>query len=100
MPKTRLCKYYQLLSLEKPRNFRLVVAPSTFGFLIDEIETEFLRADCTSEFSRGQDQSRHQLARLLWHAPPYGISAGTVGDAPCDIRRQPCAHSHFEQFSI
>jgi len=23
-----------------------------------------------------------------------------MGNAPGDIRRQPCAHSHFEQFSI
>jgi hypothetical protein len=40
------------------------------------------------------------LRGLLWHAPPYRIRAGNVGDAPGDIRRQPCAHSHFEQFSI
>ncbi len=40
------CFLYRLL---------LVVAASTFGFLIDGIETEFLRADCTSEFSRNQD---------------------------------------------
>src|ERR1700676_4833231 len=39
------CFLYRLL---------LVVAASTFGFLIDGIETEFLRADCTSEFSRNQ----------------------------------------------
>src|SRR6266704_2692346 len=36
----------------KKATVMLVVAASTFGFLIDGIETEFLRADCTSEFSR------------------------------------------------
>ena len=44
------CFLYRLL---------LIGAAGTFGFLIHQIETEFLRADCTSEFSRGQTRSRH-----------------------------------------
>src|SRR5712664_1601341 len=50
------CFLYRLL---------LVVAASTFGFLIDGIETEFLRADCTSEFSRNQDPERSSPCQIL-----------------------------------
>jgi hypothetical protein len=42
------------------------VAASTFGFLIDGIETKFLRADWTSEFSRSQDPSATSLSN--WRA--------------------------------
>src|SRR5229473_2736802 len=35
--------------------FLPIAAASTFGFQIDEIETEFLHADWTLEFSRNQD---------------------------------------------
>src|SRR6266404_9623873 len=55
------CFLYRLL---------LVVVASTFGFLIDGIETEFLRADCTSEFSRGQDPYRKSASRQ-WYVVPF-----------------------------
>jgi len=45
-----------------------VVAASTVGFPIDGIETEFLRADCTSEFSRNQDPER-TLPQWAYRAP-------------------------------
>jgi hypothetical protein len=35
-----------------------IAVASTFGFQIDEIETEFLHADWTPEFSRSQDPNQ------------------------------------------
>src|SRR5712664_3809949 len=43
-----------------------VVAASTFGFLIDGIETKFLPADRTPEFSRSQDPKRNSRTGRLF----------------------------------
>src|SRR6266702_8487276 len=73
------------------------VLPSESGRFSDQLGP---RVQISGKALSRLTQRRHELARLLWHAPPYRIRAGTVRDTPGDIRRQPCAHSHFEQFSV